>query len=231
MTMVRARVLQFLLLTVSLVAIATAGEPFPGQTPDRRIIKTQEKVDVLFDKGKYGRAMFIYRHELAPLGDKYAQYMVGYMFLAGKGVEEDLAAAAAWYRLAAERQHKTFVDEHTRLHLLLNEAQRVRSDEIYVALRGELGDAALIGRLIDEDLQSLRARIREDPFAQDIISRSNFDRRESIYQQTARRIRSRINYLEDKLASDDLVIDIERQRFRELQARVERELREFEASR
>ena len=38
--------------------------------------------------------MFIYREELAPLGDKYAQYMIGYMHEHGKGVDKDPAVAS-----------------------------------------------------------------------------------------------------------------------------------------
>ena len=45
----------------------------------------------------------IYRNDLAPIGDKYAQYMLGYMSLSGLGVEQDPVLASAWYRLAAER--------------------------------------------------------------------------------------------------------------------------------
>ena len=40
-----------------------------------------------------------------------------------------------------------------------------------------------------------------------------------------------MTYLEEKLESDAGVIEIEQQRFAELEARVEREIAEFEASR
>lgn len=222
------------LWTLALCAIvitANAGEKFPGQTPDRGVIKTQQKVDELVERGKYDRALFIYRHELAPLGDKYAQYMIGFMHLAGKGVTEDVSAAAAWYRLAAERNQETFVNEHAKLWSLLNDAQKSRADEVYVSLRGELGDAALIANLVEQDLQNLSGRIRENPFSQDTVSRSNFDRQETAHERTIKQIRARMAYLEEKLESDSAVIEIERQRFRELEARVEREIEEFESSR
>ena len=175
--------------------------------------------------------MLIYRHELAPLGDKYAQYMIGFMHLAGKGVEEDISAAAAWYRLAAEREQETFVNEYAKLWSLLNDGQKRRADEIYIGLRSELGDAALIAKLIEADLQSLSSRIRENPFSQDTVSRSNFDRQESVNERTVKQIRTRMDYLEQKLESDPAVVEIERQRFSELAARVEQEIEEFEASR
>lgn len=224
-----AQLLVLLLWLLGVTAIAEAG--FPGRAPDRDIIKTQEKADSLVERGRYDRAMFIYRHELAPVGDKYAQYMIGFMYLAGKGVEADPAVAAAWYRLAAEREQDTFVNEHAKLFSLLTEDQRRRADGIYEELRSELGDAALIVKLVDDDLQSLRNRIKENPFSQDTISRSNFDRQQTLNDQIVKQIRSRLAYLEEKLQTDAAVIAVERQRIEELAARAEREIAEFEASR
>ena len=212
-------------------ATALAGEGFPGRAPDRNIIKTQEKVDSLVERGKYERAMFIYRHELAPLGDKYAQYMIGFLYLAGKGVEVDLATAAAWYRLAAEREQETFVNEHAKLFSLLNDDQRRRAEVVYLELRSELGDATLIAKLVEDDLERLRGRIKENPFSQDAVSRSNFERQEVQSERTVKRIRLRIAYLEEKLQTDAGVIDIEQQRFEDLAVRAAHEIEVFEASR
>ena len=224
----------FQLLALSVCVIGTtaiAGDGFPGRAPDRDIIKTQEKADSLVERGKYDRAMFIYRHELAPLGDKYAQYMIGFMYLAGKGVEADPAVAAAWYRLAAEREQETFVNEHAKLFSLLDDEQRRRADGAYVELRSELGDAALVEKLVEDDLESLRGRIKGNPFSQDAVSRSNFERQETQNERTVQQIRARITYLEEKLQSDASVIDVERQRFQDLAARAEQEIEAFQASR
>ena len=77
--------LQFAVTAMLLTSNAVVlGDDFPGNKPNKRVIKSQEKVDALFEKGDYERAAFIYREELAPLGDKYAQYMIGYMYLTGK---------------------------------------------------------------------------------------------------------------------------------------------------
>jgi TPR repeat protein len=76
---------------------------FPTGDLDSRTIRTQEKVESLYERGDYKRAHFIYSNELARQGDKYAQYMTGYMYLMGQGVEEDPVKAVAWYRIAAER--------------------------------------------------------------------------------------------------------------------------------
>ena len=117
---------------------AQSGESFPRQAPDQNLIKTQQKVDELFEKGDYERAMFIYREELAPGGDKFAQYMVGYMHYSGRGVAEDQVEASAWYRLAAERGEESYIRVRDVLLSLFNEEQRARSDAIYAELRGEM---------------------------------------------------------------------------------------------
>jgi len=70
-----------------------------NDNPESRTLALQNKVDRLYDRGEFKRAYFIYRNELVPLGDKYAQYMVGYMLLTGTGVDEDPVSASAWYRL------------------------------------------------------------------------------------------------------------------------------------
>lgn len=210
---------------------AVAVESFPGHAPDRRILETQEKVDSLFDQGKYDRAMFIYRHELAPLGDKYAQYMVGYMYLSGKGVAEDVVTASAWYRLAAERGQDTYIFERDKLMSLLSAAQRAQSDKVYFALRNALGDVALIAGLIETDLHSLSGRNTANAFSQVSAGPGASSGRDSMSQRTADRIRSRMRYLERKLSVDVTVTAGERRRFAELKARARRGMSELETRR
>ncbi len=137
-------------------APAFAGERFPGYEPDRKALDTQQKVDQLFDRGAYERAIVIYRDELAPLGDKYAQYMVGYMYLTGKGVDEDAVVALAWYRLSAERGHDSFVAVYDQLSGALSREQRQRAGDAYARLAETLGDAAIVKRLVEKDIGQLR---------------------------------------------------------------------------
>jgi hypothetical protein len=204
--------------------ITWAAQPFPGHNPDRRTIEIQNKVDSLFEAGDYGRAMIIYRDELAPLGDKYAQYMIGYMYLAGKGVAKDLPMAAAWYRLAAERQQETFVRESQKLTRLMTAQQLEQADGIFVELRARLGDAVLINRLIEEDLETLQADAGStsasfrgvDTSAR--IQRISRDRREV-------QLASRIDYVRTMLSVDGWAGAESRRRFRELESRAERVLR------
>lgn len=208
-----------------LAAAAMSADTFPGREPDRRVWNIQEKVDKLFEKGDYERAMFIYRNELVPLGDKYAQYMIGYMYLAGKGVAPDAITASAWYRLAAERGDKTLTGERDKLMALLNEAQKSQSDRAYIELRREFGDAALVADLIEEDLDLLGDRMHFDTYAERIVDRSNYEERQVIIEEIADRVRSRMRYLNDIVAADDSLADADVARYSLLDERVRMELR------
>jgi TPR repeat protein len=115
----------------------------------------QQKVEQLYQNGEYERALFIYENELAPVGDKYAQYMVGFMHLTGTGTEEDPVAASAWYRLAAERSYPEFVTVRDQLLAAFTEPDRLRSDYEYRELRRKYSDLVILERLIREDLKLL----------------------------------------------------------------------------
>lgn len=123
-----------------------------------RPLSLQVKVDRLFEQGEYDRAYFIYRNELAPLGDKYAQYMVGYMHLTGMGADNDLALASAWYRLAAERGTPEFVAMRDQVMQELPPEQRVQSDAAYRELRRDYSDLAVLLRSIKHHVHELQAR-------------------------------------------------------------------------
>ena len=94
-----------------------------------RMVQLQERVDELYERGKYERAYVIYRDELAAVGDKYAQYMVGYMTLQGKGVAPDPAVAPtapsapapwsfAWRPIAARRNSFTYATRCSQTWIL-----------------------------------------------------------------------------------------------------------------
>ena len=90
------------------IVAAQSTSPIPSVPLSAKTISVQNKAEQLFEERNYDRAFFIYRNELAPIGDKYSQYMVGFMYLTGKGVEPSRVMATAWYRLAAERGTKEF---------------------------------------------------------------------------------------------------------------------------
>ena len=65
---------------------------------DARTLRVQLKAEELFQKENYGRAHFIYQNDLAPIGDKYAQYMLGFMSLKTRSIWMGAALhiAVAW---------------------------------------------------------------------------------------------------------------------------------------
>ncbi len=145
-----------LALLVPGLAVAQWAE-FPTGDLDSRTIRTQEKVESLYERGDFKRAHFIYSNELARQGDKYAQYMTGYMYLMGQGVEEDPVKAAAWYRIAAERHAPEFIAVRDQVLQTLDDEQRARSDEFYVELRKECSDIVVVMGLLAADLKSMKS--------------------------------------------------------------------------
>ncbi len=71
------------------LAAAQSTSSFPDMPVDAKTLRVFSQAEEVYERTDYDRAFFIYRNELAPIGDKYGQYMVGFMYLTGKGVEED----------------------------------------------------------------------------------------------------------------------------------------------
>lgn len=206
-------------LAAAIAPQVCADTAFPGHPPNRELLEMQSRVDALFKAGKYDRAMVIYRKELAPIGDKYAQYMIGYMHLAGKGVDQDLATAAAWYRLAAERSQQTFVRENRKLVSLLEPEQLERADRVFRQLRRQYGDAALIMRLVADDIETLDDAAGADAFPITGLDRSARSIDEAYAEQLERRIRERLEYLGVTLARDEYADAEDRERLAALERR------------
>ena len=137
------------------LAVAQSTNSFPQMPVDAKTVRVQKQAEEVYERTDYERAFFIYSRELAPIGDKYGQYMVGFMYLTGKGVEEDRVAASAWYRLAAERGTKEFVRVRDQVLQSLDDAERAESDRLFIELRREYGDLALLVRAIREDYEKL----------------------------------------------------------------------------
>jgi hypothetical protein len=205
---------------------AVADENFPGQEPDRRVLRTQEKVDSLFEKGDYERAMFIYREELAPRGDKFAQYMIGYMYLTGKGVSQDIIEASAWYRLAAERGQEVFVGARDEVLMMLDDSALLHSDKAYRQLRSQLSDVALLSGMIQADLEILRRYTQSRPAAMRSFQES-FDKRTALYEPVVEQLLERLDYLIDLSLTDDFDPAVEQKGIELLEAEVLREIELF----
>lgn len=140
-----------LLLLLLLPGLAMAASLGEGRANDGSSLRLHEKAEGLYRDGHWKRAYFIYVNELAAIGDKYAQYMAGYMWLNGKGVPPDAVRASAWYRLAAERGSPEFVEVRDQLLESMSETDREASDEAFIALRQKYSDLVIaLGHLRNE---------------------------------------------------------------------------------
>lgn len=138
--------------------MAQSAASAPDMLFDAQTLHVQNQAEEVYERGDFDRAYFIYRNELAPIGDKFGQYVVGYMHLTGQGVAENAVVASAWYRLAAERGTKEFVRVRDELLAALNDQQRAESDRLFIELRKQYGDLVLVARAVREDYESLKAR-------------------------------------------------------------------------
>ena len=207
--------------------LAQQSGPFPGSPVDRATMRLGERVEELFDNGEYERAFFIYRNELAPIGDKYAQYMVGFMYETGTWVQEDPVQASAWYRLAAERGSKEFEDVRDAMMNSLTSTAQGRSDEVYLQLRREYSDVVILLRLIEEDMEAMTARTGSrisgganpvtivDPRAGSSVSGDEYFRR------LRSRIEARLQFMSQQLGDASIATQVDDVDLESLSAQVE----------
>jgi hypothetical protein len=155
---IRTPILAVLLVFASgMVVAGEAYRQFPGAPLDERTLRAQERVEELYQQGEFERAMMICKEDLAPKGDKYAQYTIGYMYLAGQGVLQDKARALAWYRLAAERGAAALIQARDELRENLTAEEIAESSRIFADLWQEMGDNRILLSLIRDDMNELRA--------------------------------------------------------------------------
>jgi hypothetical protein len=151
-------VLTAALLLSGNIVLAQSSSSLSVEIHSSKVVDTQRKVDKLYEANDFKRAFFLYRNELAPLGDKYAQYMVGYMYLTGSGVVESAANASAWYQLASERGTSEFVAARDQLTRNLSQEQIIESDLLYAQLRVEFSDLVILLALVKRDFGELKTR-------------------------------------------------------------------------
>jgi TPR repeat protein len=227
------------LLFVSDLAYSQRSSELSADLPDSRTMATQDKVDALFDTGDFERAFFIYRNELAPIGDKYAQYMVGYMYLTGMGVEEDRIAASAWYRLSAERgtaERGTaeFIAVRDRLMRNMNENEVRLSDAQYNQLRFEYCDLAVLLSSIKRNFKEVEtktgSRIQRESNAMTVIDSgggrvwSGADYYGLIHAQ----LEDRLKLMQELGDFQDMEMDPQKVNLRELERNVMEHIASFE---
>ena len=213
----------FLLLAGT--ANAAVAEPFPGVPPDKQLLNAQEKADQLYEKGDYDRALVVYRDDLARGGDKFAQYMVGYMYLAGRAVAQNSITAAAWYRLAAERGEESFVQARDTLMDAMNDAQRRECDEKYVELRAKFADVEIVSSLIRDDLQELGSLMSIDlAINSELMQRSQYGGNEKLLNQIRINVNTRLAYLLKLSNSDPGITEQELEKISQLHKKVQRDM-------
>ena len=207
--------------------IAQQSGPFPGSPVDRATMRLGERVEELFDQKEYERAFFIYRNELAPIGDKYAQYMVGFMYETGTWVDEDPILASAWYRLAAERGYEEFEQVRDALLNGFTDVDQARSDTLYLQLRREYSDVVLLLRLVEQDLDAMTARTGSrlsggtgpvtivDPRAGSSVSGDEYFRR------LRSRIEARLQFMSQQLGDPGIAVEADEVDMEALSARVD----------
>ena len=130
---------------------------YGGSNFTSHAVRIQSKAESLYLQGHWQRAHFIFELELAPIGDKYAQYMVGYMYLNGQGVSRDPVMASAWYRLAAERDVPEFAAVRDQLLESLGPDELAQSDKRFVELRKEYSDLVVTLDIVRKERRLRRA--------------------------------------------------------------------------
>jgi hypothetical protein len=222
-------------LALCAVGAVSADEyrQFPGPPTDSRTLHIKDKVEEIYSSGDYERAMLIYEKELAPRGDKYAQYMVGYMYLTGRGVEPDPAEALAWYRLAAERGESKLIQARDTLYASLNDAAIEDSEERFAELWQRYGDRKLILDLVRADLDILRqyadAGLSGTPAGNSIVSGYSGSESGDPYLRRVRaQLTERLEYL-DSIVEDKAAAEVaEASGIAAMEAKIRRELEELE---
>ena len=222
------------LLLVSEVASSQRSSELSADLPDSLTLMTQDKVDGLFDAGDFERAFFIYRNELAPIGDKYAQYMVGYMYLTGMGIEKDPIAASAWYRLSAERGTPELIAVRDELLRNMNEDESSRSDAQYFQLRRQYCDLAVLLSSIKRNLREVEtrtgSRLQGASSAMTVIDTGGgqFQSGSEYYGALYAKLEDRLKLMQEIGDFKDMNTDPEQVNLRDLERKVKERIESFD---
>ncbi len=190
-------------------AVPELRQPFPGNEPNEKTLRDRARAEALFAEEKYRRSLFIFEKDLAVLGDKYAQYMVGVHHQRGLGVPQNLSRAYAWHRLAAERGNPRLMELRDALAATLTADQRATGDELFGELQQRLGDRTLITRLIRDDVALLRAsagsRVGARGSPVTVVTRDGTTTiGATYYREIERRIETRMTYLAGRVEYGEL---------------------------
>jgi hypothetical protein len=227
-TVIIRLILVLALLVPLCVPAAAAGGARTHHSPT---LALHEKAEDLYRTGHHERAYFIYVNELAAIGDKYAQYMAGYMWLNGQGVPQDRVRASAWYRLAAERDSPEFVAVRDQLLESMDEAEREESDAVYLRLRQEYSDLVIAMA----QLRLEREQLNDRPTGSHLNSQSSsytiidprsgvtMTRREYV-ERLESSMQIRLDFITARLGIDRVEADMNDREFADLAATVDEHL-------
>lgn len=214
------------LICLPLASFAQRSSELSADFPDSQTMAVQEKVERLFAAGEFKRAFFIYRNELVPLGDKYAQYMVGFMYQSGIGVDADPISAAAWYQLAAERGTREFVIVRDRFLQVMDQSDAEKSKQLYKELRLKYCDMAVLLSSIKRNVKDLQgitgSRIGGQTSPVIVIEShsSRFGSGTDYYSSIRNELEARVRHLKEIGNFQDIDADADRINIHDLERRV-----------
>jgi len=224
----RIHILLLLLLPLLFAAAHAQWAEITTGSLDARTQRIQTKAEALYVSGDFKRAHFIYVNELAGRGDKYAQYMAGFMYLMGQGVPEDPVLGSAWYRIAAEREAPEFMVVRDDLMQSMSAEQRARSDSHFLDLRKQFSDIVIVMKLVEDDLKTLQfettgSRVpgrstmvtMVDPKSGSTVSADYYRSR------VLRLMQSRVDFITTQLDIDALDADLSGRQITELWKRID----------
>jgi len=124
------------LIAALLVAGSAGAYDLSEMYPDTRFMDSASKAVQRSDM----EGAFIQYERAAKYGNKEAQKLIGLSYLDGAGVDQDMAQAAAWLRLAG-----TFGDARTQsayndLMTKISDNDKAKADKIYAKLEKQYGD-------------------------------------------------------------------------------------------
>ncbi len=213
---------------------AQSYTPFPGVSQDERTLRMQERVEELYAAGDFERALLIYRKDLAPLGDKYAQYMVGYMHLNAQSVPQDKVSALAWYRIAAERSEPVLVQARDELLAGMTAQEISESNRRFLDLWHSIGDTRILMNLIRKDMDTLKGRTGSRipgsaASSPALIYRPSGEPLPPNYYRNVRvRLEARLTYLETRIEIRDDAFESDSEQLKVLEDQVRAELAALE---
>ena len=132
------RFTKLIIITVFFATTAQATVVISQQTLDQTLLDAQNALE----QQDYPQAFMLYR-TAAQWGHKGAQYVLGELYLRGKGVERDAVVGYAWLEVAAEAPDREFRKARTAAGKTLSDEQKQQADELAQQLVSTYGlDAA-----------------------------------------------------------------------------------------